>query len=102
MYRINFDYTSSSSQYQQLVNKVRQKITDGRIPGETRIVSPREMASRFQIARGNVVEAYDQIKMEGYLKGFHGSGTFVMGDLVWYSFNPAPSVGTTYSKNNFY
>jgi len=95
MYGISFDPDSNVSKYQQLVNQLRDRITDGRLGGGTKMISSRELAASLHVARGIVVEAYEQLKMEGYLKGIHGSGTFVLEDLVWRSFNPAPTVGGT-------
>ncbi len=83
MYGITFDPASRLSQYRQLVEQLRGKITNGTIPGGTRLASTRELAERLGVARGIVLEAVDQLKMEGYVDTFHGSGTFVRPGLVW-------------------
>lgn len=92
MYGIHFDPEHNLSQYQQLVNQLRKKISDGTISGGTRLLSSREMAGRLNIARGTVIEAYDQLKMEGYLQGRHGSGTYVCSKLEWNPYHRTPSI----------
>ena len=83
MYGITFDPESALSQYRQLVEQLRERILDGTIPGGTRLASTRELAETLAVARGIVLEAVDQLKMEGYLRTERGSGTFVRHDLVW-------------------
>ena len=83
MYGITFDPVSRLSQYRQLVEQLRGKITDGTLPGGTKLASTRELAERLGVARGIVLEAVDQLKMEGSLDPVHGSGTFVRSGLVW-------------------
>ncbi len=83
MYGITFNPESRLSQYRQLVDQLRERITSGALPGLTRLASTRELAERLGIARGIVLEAVDQLKMEGYLATVHGSGTFVRSGLVW-------------------
>jgi GntR family transcriptional regulator/MocR family aminotransferase len=94
MYGITFDRDSGLSQYRQLVDQLRAKITNGTIPGGTKLASTRELAESIGIARGIVLEAVDQLKMEGFLRTAHGAGTFVREALVWESgSSPAPASG---------
>lgn len=95
MYGISFDPDSRISQYKQLVEQLRGKITNGTISGGTRLASTRELSERLGIARGIVLEAVDQLKMEGYLDTVHGSGTFVRHGLVWESGSLNAHVSTT-------
>lgn len=83
MYGITLDPQSRLSQYRQLVDQLRAQISSGAIPGGTRLSSTRELSESLGIARGVVLEAVDQLKMEGFLRTAHGSGTFVRNDLVW-------------------
>lgn len=93
MYGILFDPNSRLSQYRQLVDQLRGKITSGLIPGGSRLASTRELAESLGIARGIVLEAIEQLKMEGYLETAHGSGTYVRPDLVWNGGTAASSHG---------
>lgn len=83
MYGITFNPESTVSQYRQLVEQLRARILDGSLPGGTRLASTRELAESLAVARGIVLEALDQLKMEGYLRTERGSGTFVRHALVW-------------------
>ncbi|HOU39410.1 MAG TPA: PLP-dependent aminotransferase family protein [Treponemataceae bacterium] len=83
MYGITFDPAAKTSQYRQLVNQLRDRIAKGTIPGGTKLASSRELADRLGIARGIILEAIEQLKLEGYLKTVRGSGTYVVGGLVW-------------------
>ena len=83
MYGITFDPAAKTSQYRQLVNQLRDRIAKGTIPGGTKLASSRELADRLGIARGIILEAIEQLKLEGYLKTARGSGTYVVGGLVW-------------------
>ena len=83
MYGITFDPAVKTSQYRQLVNQLREHISEGTIPGGTKLASSRELADRLGIARGIILEAIEQLKLEGYLKTARGSGTYVVGGLVW-------------------
>ncbi len=98
MYGITFDPESRLSQYRQLVDQLRARISDGSLEGGTRLASTRELAESLRLARGIVLEAVEQLKMEGYLRTERGSGTFVRRDLVWKgSSSPsslAPAIGT--------
>ena len=83
MYGFTFDPAAKTSQYRQLVNQLRDRIADGAIPGGTKLASSRELASRLGIARGIILEAIEQLKLEGYLTTTRGSGTYVVGGLAW-------------------
>ena len=93
MYGITFDPAAKTSQYRQLVNQLRDRIAKGTIPGGTKLASSRELADRLGIARGIILEAIEQLKLEGYLKTARGSGTYVVGGLVWTRGNAAPRQG---------
>ncbi len=92
MYGITFNPESTASQYRQLVEQLRARILDGSLPGGTRLASTRELAETLAVARGIVLEAVDQLKMEGYLRTERGSGTFVRHALVWNGSSAPPSI----------
>jgi len=56
---------------------LRDAILEGRLRPGTRLPSTRDLAERYGIARGTVVEAFDELKWEGYLESRVGSGTWV-------------------------
>ncbi|MGV6876001.1 MocR-like pyridoxine biosynthesis transcription factor PdxR [Pseudochelatococcus sp. B33] len=66
----------------QLTQYLRDAIASGALkPGE-RLPSTRMLASSLGIARGTVVEAFDQLRAEGYLDTKIGAGTRVVPALV--------------------
>src|SRR5579871_351207 len=63
--------------YQWLYEAVRSEILGGRLAPGTRLPATRDLASQYGLARGTIVNAFDQLKSEGYIEGSVGSGTFV-------------------------
>src|SRR5262249_32194187 len=56
-----------------------------------RLPSTRELARRFQVSRGTVVNVFEQLHAEGYLEGKVGAGTYVNALLPEDLLNPRPS-----------
>lgn len=56
---------------------VRAAIGDGRLRGGTPLPSSRALAADLGVARGTVVDAYDQLAAEGYLSARPGGRTVV-------------------------
>ena len=56
---------------------LRSAILDGRLRRDARLPATRELARQYGLARGTVVNAFDQLRLEGYLRGRVGSGTYV-------------------------
>jgi GntR family transcriptional regulator/MocR family aminotransferase len=63
--------------YRQLYAALREAILDGRLRPGVRLPSTRDLARRYDLARGTIVAAFEQMKAEGYLTGRTGSGTYV-------------------------
>jgi len=59
----------------------RAAILEGRLRPGTRLPATRDIARDYDLARGTVVTAFDQLKSEGYLETRTGSGTFVAGEI---------------------
>lgn len=63
--------------YKQIYDLLRSAILDGRMkPGE-KLPGTRSLASELKISRNTIAIAFDQLRIEGYIKGKTGSGTFV-------------------------
>jgi GntR family transcriptional regulator/MocR family aminotransferase len=60
-----------------LCTALRLAILEGRLPRDSRLPATRELARQYGLARGTVVNAFEQLRLEGYLRGRVGSGTFV-------------------------
>jgi GntR family transcriptional regulator / MocR family aminotransferase len=63
--------------YRWLYDSVRGEILNGRLRPGTRLPSTRDLASQHGLARGTIVNAFEQLKSEGYVEGSVGSGTYV-------------------------
>src|SRR4029453_12581390 len=61
----------------QLERHLREAVRSGRLPPGSALPSSRVLAEQLGIARGVVVEAYDQLVAEGYLVARQGSATRV-------------------------
>ncbi|HET8763158.1 MAG TPA: PLP-dependent aminotransferase family protein [Gemmatimonadales bacterium] len=60
-----------------LYDALRQAILDGRLGPGLRLPATRDLARQYQLSRGTVVSAFEQLRAEGYIRGRAGSGTYV-------------------------
>lgn len=68
---------SKTPAYLWLYTALRAEILQGRLKPGTRLPATRDLASQYGLSRGTTVEAFEQLKSEGYVRGTVGSGTFV-------------------------
>jgi GntR family transcriptional regulator / MocR family aminotransferase len=61
----------------QVEDGLRCAIRSGRLAAGTRLPSSRALAADLAVARGVVVDAYEQLAAEGYVTSAQGSGTVV-------------------------
>jgi GntR family transcriptional regulator/MocR family aminotransferase len=66
-----------SPAYRWLYAALRDRILDGHLRPGTRLPSTRDLAAQYELSRGTVVQAFEELKSEGYLDGTIGSGTRV-------------------------
>lgn len=67
----------SAPLYRQVYSAVREAILEGRLaPGE-QLPATRRLADRLDVSRTVVLEAYRQLRTEGYATAEMGSGTYV-------------------------
>jgi GntR family transcriptional regulator / MocR family aminotransferase len=71
------DRDSSIPIYRQLYEAYRQAILAGQLRKDAQLSSTRELAIELRISRQSVMNAFDQLLAEGYIRGEPGSGTFV-------------------------
>jgi len=74
---IRLERDSDTPLYEQIFAQFRTGITEGVIPRGTRLPPSRILAKELPLARNTVVQAYDRLEAEGYVRRAHGSGTFV-------------------------
>jgi GntR family transcriptional regulator/MocR family aminotransferase len=63
--------------YKWLYEALRDEIVKGRLRPGARLPATRELARQYGLSRGTIMNGFDQLKAEGYLRGTVGSGTYV-------------------------
>ena len=76
-----FDEKPAAPLRQWLYRQLRAAILAGRLEPGARLPSSRSLAAQYGMARGTVVEAFEQLASEGYVRGGVGAGTFVRANL---------------------
>ncbi len=66
--------------YRQLIRHIRLQIESGALPPGARLPASRDLARQLNISRISVVNAYAELRAQGYLSAHAGRGTFVAGD----------------------
>lgn len=77
---IMLDRDSEEPIYRQLIRHIRLQIESGSLPAGTRLPASRDLARQLHISRISVVNAYAELRAEGYLSAHAGRGTFVSKD----------------------
>jgi GntR family transcriptional regulator / MocR family aminotransferase len=68
---------SDQSPRRWLYESLRAAILEGRIRPGIRLPATRDLARQYRLARGTIVNAFEQLKSEGYIQSSVGSGTYV-------------------------
>jgi len=66
--------------YRQLIRSIKMQIESGTLAAGTRLPASRDLAQHLQISRISVVNAYAELRAEGFLSAHAGRGTFVSKD----------------------
>ena len=66
--------------YRQLIRHIRLQIESGVLAAGARLPASRDLARQLNISRISVVNAYAELRAQGYLSAHAGRGTFVAGD----------------------
>lgn len=74
---IPLNANSSVPLYQQLYDGLREAILTGQLKAKTRLPSTRTLAKELNVSRNTVMNAFEQLLMEGYLEGKVGAGTYI-------------------------
>ena len=67
--------------YQQVYTGIRQRILEGRLPAGGGLPSTRALARDLCVSRSTVIQAYEQLRLEGYAQGRVGAATRVAATL---------------------
>jgi GntR family transcriptional regulator/MocR family aminotransferase len=68
---------SGMSANRWLYEALRAKILEGGLRPGARLPATRDLARQYGLARGTIVNTFEQLKSEGYVDGSVGSGTYV-------------------------
>lgn len=90
MYDLMLDKTAKLPLIRQLYDQVRERILDGRLAAYDNLPATRKLAAHYRISRNVVLEAYDQLRTEGFLESRQGSYTFVAPGARLAGPEPAP------------
>ena len=71
------DRNLDSSLTRQIYQQIRQKILKGELKADEKLPASRDLAANLQVSRNVILEAYEQLAAEGYVRGQQGSGTYV-------------------------
>ena len=63
--------------YRWLYEQLRTAILEGRLPPGARLPATRDLADEYRLSRSTIVSAFEQLRLEGYVEGRVGSGTYV-------------------------
>ena len=98
---IYLDCTSTIPLYQQLTEKIRDAVLEGRLKPNQKLPSSRSLAKSLTVSRSTVTQSYEQLESEGYLETRRGSGTYICHHLPdeWLQSQPRKAVTNQTSKN---
>ncbi|MFW5940601.1 MAG: PLP-dependent aminotransferase family protein [Chloroflexota bacterium] len=78
---LTLDEAGSTPLYRQLYTQLREQILHGELAPGNKLPPTRALARRLNLARVTVIQAYDQLQAEGYVRSKRGAGTFVSDKL---------------------
>ena len=74
---LSIDSASAVPIYQQVYTGIRQRILESRLPAGGSLPSTRALARDLCVSRSTVIQAYEQLRLEGYAQGRSGAATRV-------------------------
>ena len=86
----NFEKRNGQTLYDYLYECMKKDILSGRLPPKTKLPSKREMAKDNGISITTVMNAYDQLLMEGYIISKEKKGYFVADVQAMSEYHPEP------------
>jgi GntR family transcriptional regulator/MocR family aminotransferase len=81
-----------------LAGRLRQAISDGRLPVGSRLPASRVLAAELQVSRGVVTEAYQRLTEDGHVAGRGRNGTIVVAAPAPTMATPAPTAAAAAPK----
>ena len=99
---LNIDPNSSEPIYMQIYSSLKEMITQGMLPRESKLPSSRELAALLKVGRNTVISAYEILEAEGLICTLKGKGTFICAPKIDSSYNCNIDWGkniNSYAKN---
>ncbi len=84
---IQLDKNDPQPLFQQIYFQIREKILTGAYASGDKLPSSRKLAAHLQVGRITVIQAYDQLQDEGFIKSREGSGNFVAQHISFSNLN---------------
>ncbi len=78
---IHLDFSSTVPLYKQLYNLLREGILSGRFRRGLKLPGTRTFSSELKISRNTVTQAFEQLRIEGYITGEIGAGTYITNEI---------------------
>src|SRR5262245_3404873 len=75
--RLAIDPSSPERRYRQIYGQLRRSILDGALKPGSRLPSSRALAIDLGVSRATVIQAFEQLAAEGYIRGREGAATYV-------------------------
>lgn len=91
MLQYDFDKRDRKPLYEYLYDCLKRDILSGRLPARTRLPSKRELAKDNGISVKTVMNAYEQLVVEGYLISKEKKGYFVADVETMAEYHPEPA-----------
>jgi DNA-binding transcriptional MocR family regulator len=79
-FTIALDRDGEEPIYRQLIRHIRAQVESGVLPAGARLPASRDLAQQLNISRISVVNAYAELRAEGFLSAHAGRGTFIAGE----------------------
>jgi GntR family transcriptional regulator / MocR family aminotransferase len=99
---ISLDRTSTIPLHQQLTEKIRLAILEGRLKPNQKLPSSRSLAKSLNVSRSTVTQSYEQLESEGYLETRLGSGTYICHQIPddWTKSQQIEPISSKIAKNS--
>ena len=75
--KIIINHSSMVPIYEQIVDRIKTLIRDGKLKENDNLPSVRSLAKELKISALTVKKAYDNLEAEGFTVTVHGKGTYV-------------------------
>ncbi len=76
-FELDIDVKSAVPIYEQIKDAVKMSIFCGQLKNSDKIISVRNLSTRYQINPLTILKAYNQLENEGFLHSRRGSGYYV-------------------------